>query len=412
MKILGKKDDASTDPAVIERFLSRGLENVFPGREAAAKMLASGRHLRVFLGIDPTGPSLHMGHAIPLMKLAELQAMGHEIIMLIGDFTAMIGDPTDKLAARKQLTRREVLANCREYKKQASKLISFSGANPAKVMWNSKWLTRMTFADVVDLASKMTVDQMLKRDMFRTRMEAGKPVFIHEFLYPLMQGYDSVAMDVDGEIGGNDQTFNMLAGRDLIKELKAKDKLVFATKLLTDPTGKKMGKTEGNMITLADSPSDMFGKVMSWSDDMIVSGYELCTRVSDAQVEAEKKFLDDGGNPRDAKLRLAVTIVELYHGRSDAEQARDSFLATFSSKSSKAMPADAPEAMAERGAPLAGVVVKAGIVSSKTDFRRLVDGGSIENLKTGEKISDFRHAVTGDLDLRIGSHRFIKIRMK
>lgn len=401
----------NTDKAAVQGFLSRGLENVFPGKEALEKALTSGKRLRVYLGIDPTGPTLHMGHAIPLMKLAELQRLGHEVILLIGDFTAMIGDPTDKLAARKKLSGADVRKNMRLYKKQASTFLSFRGKNAAKVRYNSKWLGKMSFADVVELSSNMTVDQMLKRDMFRTRMEEGKPVFIHEFLYPLMQGYDSVAMDVDLEIGGNDQTFNMLAGRDLMRTLKGKEKMVAAVKLLVDPSGKKMGKTEGNMITLMDSARDMFGKVMSWPDGMIIPGYELCTRKNDMAVAQEKAYLEAGGNPRDAKLRLAHAVASLYHGEAAADKAREAFLAAFSSVGAASIPADAPTATVAAGSLLSDALLGSKIVSSKTDFKRLVGEKAIKDLKTGAAIEAFDAKADADMDLKVGKHRFLKVRI-
>ena len=400
----------NTDKAAIDSFLSRSVEAVFPSKEAFAKALSSGRRLSMYLGVDPTGPTLHLGHVIPLMKLAELQRLGHQIIFLIGDFTAMIGDPTDKAAARKKLTRREVLRNLRLYKKQASKFISFSGKNAAKIKYNSAWLGKMSFADVVELASHMTVDQMLKRDMFRKRMDEGKPVFIHEFMYPLMQGYDSVFMNVDAEVGGNDQTFNMLAGRDFVKSLQGREKFVVATRLLVDPTGKKMGKTEGNMITLQDSASDMFGKVMSWSDDLIVSGLELCTPVSDTDIEKERAFLASGGNPRDAKVRLGEALVALHHGAEAAQRARESFFSTFSAGT---IPADAPEANVVSGTLLVDVLLQNEVVSSKTDFRRLASEGAIKNLKNGgEAIKAFDATISEDADLKIGKHRFLKVRVR
>jgi len=296
----------NTDKAAIESFLGRSVENVFPSREFLEARMKEGKPLSLYVGVDPTGPSLHMGHAIWLRKLAQWQKLGHKAIVLIGDFTAMIGDPTDKGAARKQLTREQVLENCKTYKEQASKFLRFEGENAAELKFNSEWLGKMNFADVLDLASRFTVQQMLERDMFERRVEEKKPIYIHEFMYPLMQGYDSVAMGVDGEMGGNDQTFNMLAGRTLMKDMAGKEKFVVAYRLLTDPTGKKMGKSEGNMITFQDSPDDMFGKVMSWTDGMIVAGFELCTDVPmDEVARVEASLAEDGSNPRDAKARLA-----------------------------------------------------------------------------------------------------------
>ncbi len=391
----------------IERFLSRGIENVFPSKESFARALANGKKLSIYLGIDPTGPSLHIGHSIPLIKLSQLQKMGHRVILLLGDFTAMIGDP-DKTAVRKQLSRREVLFNLKLYKKQASVFLSFKGENKAEIKYNSSWLSKMKFEDVLNLASKVTVDQILKRDMFRKRSEDGKPVFVHEFLYPIMQGYDSVAMDVDAEIGGNDQTFNMLAGRDLMKAMKNREKFVIATKLLADSSGTKMGKTEGNTITFSDSTGDMFGRVMSWPDDMIIPGFELCTTVSDESIAREKRFLADRGNPRDAKSRLAGEIVSMYHGRQAAESAKESFFSTFSDG---AIPPDASEIKVPQYSSLSDVLLGQKIVSSKTDFRRLVFEGAVRDLKSGKVIESPDQKTDRDMDLKIGKHRFIKIRI-
>jgi len=393
----------------IEQFVTRGIENIFPSKESLVKVLSSGKKISIYLGIDPTGPTLHMGHAIPLMKLSKLQKMGHRVILLMGDFTAMIGDPTDKSAARKQLSRKEVLQNLKLYKKQASIFLSFSGRNKAEIKYNSKWLGKMKFVDVLNLASKMTVDQMLKRDMFRKRAEEGKPTFIHEFLYPLMQGYDSVVMDVDAEIGGNDQTFNMLAGRDLMKVLKNKEKFVITTKLLTDASGVKMGKTEGNMITLADSAEDVFGKIMSWPDNMIVPGFELCTYVSDEEITKEKEFMASGGNPRDAKLHLALAVVSLYYNTSIAESSKNSFLSTFSRGG---IPEEVKQILVTLNTPMIDVLIAEGFYGSRTLFKRAVSEGAIKNLKTGEKIKSFDEKIDKDMDLKIGSHNFLKIKIK
>ncbi|NQV90203.1 tyrosine--tRNA ligase, partial [Candidatus Uhrbacteria bacterium] len=296
----------STDTQKIEQLLTRGVENVYPSREFLEARLKEGKQLSLYLGIDPTGPDLHIGHSIQLRKLKQFQDLGHRIILLIGDFTGMIGDPTDKSSARVRLTRDQVLKNAERYKEQAGRILDFDGENPVEVKYNSEWLGKMSFADVVELASNFTVQQMLERDMFDNRMKEGKPIYMHEFMYPLMQGQDSVSMDVDGEVGGNDQTFNMLAGRTLMKAVSGKEKFVVTDKLLADPTGKKMGKSEGNMITLADSSDEMFGKIMSWTDGMIVTGFEILT---EEDFEAVQKELDEGTNPRELKARLARAIV-------------------------------------------------------------------------------------------------------
>lgn len=405
----GKKPTVITDSAQIDRVLTRGVEAVFPNKEFLKSKMIKGERLTFYLGVDPTGKTLHLGHAIPLKKLGELQKLGHQIIFLIGDFTAMIGDPTDKSAARKKLTREEVLENCKEYQKQAKAFISFSGPNKALLKFNSSWLMPMNFGDVLELASQMTVDQMLKRDMFARRIEENKPIHIHEFMYPLMQGYDSVAMDVDGEVGGNDQTFNMLAGRDLLKSLKNKEKFVIATRLLTDSSGKKMGKTEGNMVSLDQTAEDMFGKVMSWADGLIVPGFELITEVREEEIEAMKNSLAGGANPKELKMNLAEKIVALIHGEEKAKKARENFDKTFAKGE---VPENLEEVSVTSGQLLKEVLVEKGIVSSNADWRRLVEGKAVSYMENDEVVADpFAKAEKNGV-LRIGKKRFVKIVIK
>jgi len=367
----------------------------------------SGERQTIYWGIDPTGPSIHIGHAIPLRKLAEFQKLGHKIIFLIGDFTATIGDP-DKLAVRKPLTRREVLNNARDYKKQASRFINF-GWGGAEFRYNSNWLRKMTLEKVLELASKMTVDQMMKRDMFQERVKQGRPVYIHEFMYPLMQGYDSVVLNVDGEIGGNDQIFNMLAGRDLVKEALGKEKFVIATKLLVDPAGVKMGKTMGNMLSLKDTPDEMFGKVMSWTDGMIIPGFELCTNVSLEEIEKMKQEFLSGANPRDIKVRLAKEIVTIYNSKEEANKAEENFVKTFKDGG---VPEKIEEVMATNGEALADISVRANTVKSKGEFRRLVLEGAVSNIETNDKITDPNFKVISTSIFKIGKRRFLKVIIK
>jgi len=378
-----------------EELLSRGVEKIYPSREFLEKRLASGEKLRVYLGIDPTGPTLHIGHLIPLLKLRDFQNAGHSIILLIGDFTGMIGDPTDKLAVRKKLSKEEVIANASLYKEQASKIISFSGDNPAELKYNSEWLGQMSFSEVIELCSKMSHAQAIKRDMFQKRISEGKDLFLHELLYPLMQGYDSVAMGVDGEVGGNDQTFNMLAGRDLAKKISGKEKFVITTKLLEDVTGAKIGKTTGNMTAFSDSLSDCFGKVMSWPDEMIAKGFELCTRVPVKDIPKE-------GNPKDAKMKLAYEITSLIHDKKSAAVAQEKWNSTFSEKNPQEFIEIAQKSAADD-------FVEKGIVESKSDLRRLISDGAITNIENGEKQSEdfLKNPPIGKY--RVGKHRFVKI---
>lgn len=403
------KTEIVRDEKKIDAFLTRGVEAIFPNKEFLKSKLMKGEKLTFYLGVDPTGKTMHLGHGIPLKKLGELQKLGHQIIFLIGDFTAMIGDPTDKSAARKKLTKEEVLANCKEYKKQASSFISFSGANKALMKFNSEWLGKMSFQDVLELSSQMTVNQMLKRDMFAQRIKEDKPLYIHEFMYPLMQGYDSVAMDVDGEIGGNDQTFNMLAGRDFLKSLKNKEKFVIATRLLTDSSGKKMGKTEGNMVSLDQGPEEMFGKVMSWTDGLIIPGFEIITDVPMEEIDSMKKSLESGTNPKELKLKLAKEIVTLIHDADSAERAHQSFEKTFSKGE---VPDDIQELEVPHGSHIKDALINAGIVSSNGDWKRLIEGNAVSYIGTDEVITDTHIKAEKDVVLRIGKKRFAKITVK
>ena len=392
-----------------DELLSRGISNIYPSKEFVQAQIAKGKKLTVYLGIDPTGPTLHLGHAIAIKKLSDFQKAGHKAILLMGDFTAMIGDPTDKGTARKQLTHKEVMVNLKNYKKQASALLNFSGKNKAEFKFNSKWLGKMSFSDVVDLASNMTVQQMLERDMFKKRTEENKPIFIHEFLYPLMQGYDSVAMDVDGEVGGNDQIFNMLCGRDLMKTLKNKEKFVVAVKLLEDNNGKKMGKSDGNMAALSDSADQMYGSIMSWNDGLLVSSFELCTNVSMKEIEIiSQKLSDDSTNPRDIKMKLAREIVTIFHGEKKALDAVINWENTFSKKE---IPENIENIIAKNDDLLIDLFLVNKIVSSKTEFRRLVDSGAITNLDTDEKITSHTEKAKAGV-YRIGKKRFCKINIR
>ncbi len=390
----------------IDLLLEKGVADILPSKGFVEAALRSGKKLSVYCGFDPTAATLHIGHSIQLRKLRHFQDLGHKIIFLIGDFTARIGDPTDKTAARKQLTEKEIKTNLKMYKKQASKFIRFSGTNAAVVKFNNKWLGKMKFADVLNLASQMTVGQMLERDMFAKRIAEEKPIYIHEFMYPLMQGYDSVAMDVDGEVGGNDQLFNMMAGRTLLKQLKHKEKFVITTKLIEDSTGAKMGKTTGNMISLLDTPSDMYGKIMSWTDGLIIPGFELCTDYTISQVATIADELKTGINPRDIKMRLAFEIVKSCTDEKSAQKAEESFVATFQKKEST-------ESIAEvkgNGRTLENILIEENVVESKGALRRLIEAGAVTNFETKETLSlEIIKGVAQGGVYKIGKNRFIKI---
>jgi len=365
-----------TDKNKINNLLTRGVEKVYPSEEVMEKFLSSGRRLTLYTGIDPTGPEIHLGHAVFLRKLREFQDMGHKVILLIGDFTGKIGDPTGKYSTRKVLTPAEIKQNEKNYKKDIAKILKFSGPNKAEVKRNSKWLSKLKFQDVLELTSHVTVQQMIERDMFDERIKAGKPISLHEFMYPIMQGYDSVAIDVDLEIGGSDQTFNMLMGRTLMKAMSKKEKFVLTTPLLTDSSGKKIGKTEGNVIAIGDKPEELYGKIMALGDDVILKMFELCTDVAMDDIKKMESEMAGGANPRDFKMKLAFEIVEQYNDRAAAKKAEEHFKNLFQKK-------DAPDEMAELNVTadkinIIDVLVDSKLCQSKGDAKRNIEQGGVK----------------------------------
>ena len=314
----------STDPEAIAEVLTRSIAEVLPTKEGLSKKLMSGKRLTFYVGIDPTADYVHLGHSTNYLILERLHKLGHRIIVLVGDFTAMIGDPSDKTSMRVKLSVDEVQKNLKSFKQQIGKILDFKDQqNPIEFKFNSKWLSKLTFEDAVELASNFTVQQMIERDAFKKRILDQKPLYVHEFFYPLMQGYDSVAMDVDVEIGGTDQTFNMLAGRTLLKRLKNKEKFVMATTLLENPvTGEKlMSKSLGTGVGLDEPAKSMFIKVMQLPDEGVIQCFIDCTRLPLPEIDTLQKRLSSGTNPRDIKLKLAEEIVRMYHGQSAALKA-------------------------------------------------------------------------------------------
>lgn len=397
------------DRKQIEALFERGtVVEVLPTRDALIDFLLSGKKMRIYIGVDPTGPSLHLGHAKNLIFLEELRQLGHEVILLIGDFTARIGDPTDKSATRKQLSAEDVKKNVAGWLKQTKPIMNFDDkTNPAKVMYNSTWLSKLSFADVVELASNFTVQQMLERDMFAKRLKEQSPIHIHEFMYPLMQGYDSVAMDVDAELCGTDQIFNALAGRTLLKRLKDKEKLVIALNLVANPkTGELMSKSNGTGVFLDLSPNDLYGAIMALPDPMLEPLFVNCTRIPLDQ----KEILMSSG-PRNAKAKIAFDIVRRFHGEVLARSAEEAFEKTFAKGG---VPDDVLEIKID-GSTLVDVLIKAKVVPSKTEWRRLVGDGAVSIIGdakqggVGEKVSDVNFAPTETTILKIGKRRFVKV---
>jgi tyrosyl-tRNA synthetase len=313
----------------IEELLTRGVDHIYPSREALEKVLRSGKKLRLYQGFDPTGPKLHLGHAVGLRKMRQFQDLGHHVIFLIGDFTGMIGDPSGKYSERKVLTKEEVLENAKSYKEQAGKILRFDGENPVEIKFNSAWLAKMSAIELLQLAHNLTYAQVAERDMFQKRFKKGQDVFISEFLYPFMQGYDSVAMNVDLEIGGSDQMFNMMMGRKLMHNILRKEKFVLTTPLLTDSQGNKIGKTEGNVIALTDPPNDLFAKIMSLGDDAIIPCFTLLTDIPIKELEHMKQEMVSGQNPMTFKINLAHQLVTQLHSKTLADAAQKDFGARF-----------------------------------------------------------------------------------
>jgi len=375
----------------LDEVLTKGVQDVLPTKESLRELLLN-RKITLYQGFDPTGPSLQIGHLIGVRKLAQFQELGHRVIFLIGDFTAMIGDPTDKKAVRTKLSKDDVIKNLRDYKKQVEKVLKFTGSNPAEIMFNSAWLSKLTFEQILELSSNFTVQQLLERDMFVNRLKEKKPIYLHEFMYPLMQGYDSVAMDVDMEIGGNDQLFNMLAGRILMKNLKNKEKFVLTMKLLVDPEGKKMGKSEGNAIFLSDSAHDIFGKVMTFPDPMLPLAIELLT---DLPLDTAQKV-----GPMDAKKALAYEVVKQIHGEDKAQEAKSHFEKTFQKK--------APDYSLEIKNKKTLLATIGELVGSTSEAKRLISQGAVD--VDGKTIEDGSHELKGKEKLKIGKRIFVTVK--
>ena len=398
--------NVSTDHDKINELLTRSVAAVYPNAEALKARLSTGDRLTVYVGIDPTADYVHLGHSTNYLLLERLHQLGHRIIVLVGDFTAAIGDPTDKASARVRLTKEEIKKNLETFKDQIGKILPFSDTkNPIEFRFNSEWLSALDFAMLTELASCFTVQQMLERDMFEKRIEDQKPLYVHEFFYPLMQGYDSVALEVDIEIGGTDQTFNMLAGRTLVRRYQDREKFVIATTLLENPaTGEKMmSKSKNTGIGLNESPDQMFGKAMALPDEGIIQVFIDCTRLSLDEIEAKKQRIAAGENPKDLKLELAHEIVQMYHGKEAAADAMTSWIAAFSEKT---RPETIPAYSVTSGTTLVDALVEHALVTSKTEARRLFEQGAITNLDTDEKIEDPSFTINAPLAVKVGKHRF------
>jgi len=403
-----------TDPKIIDELLNRSVVEVLPSKELLKKELLSGRQLKIYIGADPTGTALHLGHATNYIILEKFRKLGHKIVLLFGDFTARIGDPTDKLAARVQLTREQVMVNTKNWKKQLSPIISFDDPeNPVEVVYNHDWLAKMTFEDVINLASNFTVQRMLERDMFEKRLKEEKPIYVHEFFYPLMQGYDSVHLEVDIEMCGNDQRFNALCGRTLLQKYKNKEKFVFITTLLENPiTGEKMmSKSLGTGVFLDSTNVDMYGKIMAQPDENIPQLFTDCTFLELSEINKIKKDLvGEKINPKDVKMRLAHEIVTIFHGEKLAQEAKDYFINTFQKKE---IPEEMPEIiLSSDNKKIIDLLVETKLVSSKGEARRLIEQGGIRVNEVVISDTNEDIDIRDGLIIQRGKRQFVRIKLK
>jgi len=410
-----KNDDAANLEADKLRFagelqqIYRGTEEVLVEAELIEK-LKKQQPLRIKAGFDPTAPDLHLGHTVLINKLKQFQDMGHQVLFLIGDFTGMIGDPTGKSATRPPLTQEQVLQNAETYKEQIFKILD---PEKTQVMFNSEWMGKMTSSEMIQLAANHTVARMLERDDFSKRYKTNQPIAIHEFLYPLVQGYDSVAMDADIELGGTDQKFNLLVGRELQRQYGKEQQIIITLPLLEGLDGvQKMSKSLGNYIGITDTPDDMFGKVMSISDELMWRYFELLSFRPLSEIEQFKQDVEAGANPRDIKFKLAQELITRFHDEEAARKAQDSFIARFQKG---AMPEDIPEMVLEAegdGVPVGVLLRQAGLVSSTSEAFRMIQQGAVKI--NSEKVSDRNLLIEKGFEgvFQVGKRKFKKLFIK
>lgn len=393
----------------IDEILTRGVANIIPGKEEMRKLLESEKKLTIYLGIDPTATRIHIGHAVPLRKLQAFAEMGHSVRFLIGDFTALIGDTSDKDTERPVLTSEQIRENFQTYKKQAEKILDFSLPN-VTVVYNSDWLSKLTFADIVKLTQHFAVGDFVGRELIRRRLQENKRVGLHEVLYPVMQGYDSYFMDTDIQIGGTDQTFNMQAGRTLQKDLREKESFVLAMEFLIGTDGKKMSKTGGNAIWLDETPEDMYAKVLAVRDELIVEYFTLATKVPMEKVREVATLLEKGENPRDLKRELAREIVSELHGSDAANKAEEAFDRLVVNRE---MPTEIPVVTVPAAGnlfPLTELLIHTGMAGSRSEAKRLVEQGGVMIDEERQEDPSKEIAIADSIVLKVGKRKFVEIR--
>ena len=390
---------------ITERAVAEG--GIIP-RNEFIEALNSGRALRLKMGFDPSAPDLTLGHAVGLRKLHQLQDLGHTVVVIVGDWTARIGDPSGQSKTRPMLTADQVKANAETYLRQFSKIVD---RQLTEIRWQSEWFDEFTLTTIVNLAAKFTVAQMLERGDFADRFAARKPIGIHELFYPLLQAYDSVAVEADVEFGGTDQTFNLLVGRELQPEFGQKAQAVFTVPLLVGTDGVKMSKSQGNYVALNEPPREMYGKLMSITDPLVGDYFELLTDVPDDELARIREAVAGGGTgARDAKMRLAREIASQFHGADAAAEAEEEFQRVFSEREAPEEARDLPvrfNGAVSVDIDLAEALASAGIAASKSEVRRLVSQGAVE--ANGIPVEDIRMTVRRDTNIRVGKHRFVRI---
>ncbi|MDD2259342.1 MAG: tyrosine--tRNA ligase [Bacilli bacterium] len=383
----------------IKELLTRGVEEIID-KDNLEKRLKSGKELRIKLGIDPTSPNIHIGRAVPLLKLRDFQKLGHKVIFIIGDFTGVIGDTSDKESERPMIQSEQVKKNMENYINQASKILDIS---KCEVHYNSEWLERLGYREIGEHADVFSVSNFIARDNIKRRLDAGKRVSLREVLYPLMQGYDSVAIKADVELGGTDQKFNLLAGRELQKHYNQEPQDILTNPLIEGLDGRKMSSSWGNVVNVFDEPNDMYGKIMSLKDEYIIKYFTFTTRVPLSQVDEYKKSLDEGANPRNIKMKLAYHLVSFYHNEKEAEEAQNYFINTFIKK-------ETPQEIEEfkpTNYNLVSFLIESQLVTSKSEARRVVGQGGVKI--NGEVLRDLEYNLSiGDV-IQKGKINFIKV---
>ncbi len=391
--------EINTDSKKIDELLSRGVEEIID-KELLRKKLQSGKELRIKLGIDPTSPNIHIGRAVPLLKLRDFQQLGHKIVLIIGDFTGVIGDTSDKDSERPMLTPETVKQNLTNYIEQARKVIDI---DKCEVHYNSEWLGKLTYHEIGRQADVFSLNEFISRENIKKRLDAGKRISLRELLYPLMQGYDSVAISADVEIGGTDQRFNLLAGRELQRNYKQFPQDIITNPLIEGLDGRKMSSSWGNVINLFDSANDMYGKVMSVSDDLIIKYFTLTTRLDLDVIASYKKEIEAGANPRDYKMKLAFEITKFYHSEADALAAQDYFINTFSKKE---IPDDIAD-LKPSAYDILTILIEAGFASTKSEAKRVIEQ---KGVKIGEQvIEDIKEEIAPGSIVQKGKRFFVKI---